>query len=78
MKSKVPFTPSKDAFHHASEGFYIEIKQDGLVWDLVKDASLDDLDNPFFQQVAKCPSGRLVAWNKKTGEPVEPVFQSQC
>ncbi len=48
---------------------------DGLVWDLVKDASLDNLQTPFFQEIAKCPSGRLVAWNKETGEPVEPVFQ---
>jgi hypothetical protein len=26
----------------------------------------------FVQQVGDCPSGRLVAWDKKTGRPIEP------
>ncbi|MBK1866373.1 CDGSH iron-sulfur domain-containing protein [Aestuariivirga sp. YIM B02566] len=26
----------------------------------------------FIRQVGNCPAGRLVAWDKKTGKPVEP------
>ena len=28
----------------------------------------------FVRQACDCPSGRLVAWDKETGEPIEPTL----
>jgi CDGSH-type Zn-finger protein len=47
----------------------------GRIWNLVKQT-----DNPEAQRLVKheaghCPAGRLVAWDKKTGKPIEPEFE---
>jgi CDGSH-type Zn-finger protein len=47
----------------------------GRIWNLVKET-----DNPDAQQLVKheaghCPAGRLVAWDRTTGKPVEPKFE---
>ena len=47
----------------------------GRIWNLVKET-----DNPEAQQLVKheaghCPAGRLVAWDRKTGKPIEPEFE---
>ena len=47
----------------------------GGTWDLVektKDPKAKDL---MIQECADCPSGRLVALDKKTGKPIEPKFE---
>ncbi|HTQ51959.1 MAG TPA: CDGSH iron-sulfur domain-containing protein [Candidatus Acidoferrales bacterium] len=46
----------------------------GRVWNLVLQ------ENPEAQRLVKheaghCPAGRLVAWDKKTGQPIEPKFE---
>jgi CDGSH-type Zn-finger protein len=46
----------------------------GRVWNLVRQ------DNPEARKLVEheaghCPAGRLVAWDKKTGKPIEPKFQ---
>ena len=47
----------------------------GRIWNLVKET-----DNPEAQRLVKheaghCPAGRLVAWDRKTGKPIEPKFE---
>jgi CDGSH-type Zn-finger protein len=47
----------------------------GRIWNLVKQT-----DNPEAQQLVKheaghCPAGRLVAWDRETGKPIEPKFE---
>jgi CDGSH-type Zn-finger protein len=47
----------------------------GEIWNLVPKS-----DNPKAKQVAieeggDCPSGRLVVWDKKTGQPIEPNLE---
>ncbi len=47
----------------------------GRIWNLVKQT-----DNPDAQQLVKheaghCPAGRLVAWDRETGQPIEPKFE---
>jgi CDGSH-type Zn-finger protein len=46
----------------------------GRVWNLVLE------DNPEARKLVEheaghCPAGRLVAWDKKTGQPIEPKFE---
>ena len=46
----------------------------GRIWNLVRQ------DDPEAQRLVKheaghCPAGRLVAWDKKTGQPIEPKFE---
>ena len=47
----------------------------GRVWNLVAET-----DNPEAQRLVKheaghCPGGRLVAWERETGKPIEPKFE---
>jgi CDGSH-type Zn-finger protein len=44
----------------------------GQVWSQVSQSDDPDVRATFIQQVGNCPSGRLVAWDKKTNLPVEP------
>ncbi len=44
----------------------------GQVWNQVENTDDPDVRANFIRQVGNCPAGRLVAWDKKTGEPVEP------
>ena len=48
---------------------------DGSIWRLI-----EKTDDPKFRKLVErmagnCPSGRLVVWDKSTGEPVEPQFE---
>ncbi len=45
------------------------------VWALTEDSG--DLRNRKMavEEACECPSGRLVAWDKKTGRPIEPEFR---
>ena len=47
----------------------------GRIWNLVKQT-----DNPEVRQIVEyeaghCPAGRLVAWDRETGKPIEPKFE---
>jgi CDGSH-type Zn-finger protein len=47
----------------------------GQIWNLVKQT-----DNPKARRLVKheaghCPAGRLVAWDRQTGKPIEPKFK---
>jgi len=45
----------------------------GTVWRQVRRTDDPAVRAQFVCQVGDCPSGRLVAWDKETGRPVEPV-----
>jgi CDGSH-type Zn-finger protein len=42
------------------------------VWDLVERQKDPEMQKRVIEVVARCHSGRLVVWDKKTGEPLEP------
>lgn len=44
----------------------------GKVWNEVKRTNVAEVRAIFVKQVGDCPSGRLVAWDKKTGKALEP------
>jgi len=44
----------------------------GDVWELTKKSEDPKAKKIAVQQACNCPSGRLVAWDKKTGKPIEP------
>ncbi|WP_345990367.1 CDGSH iron-sulfur domain-containing protein [Sulfurimonas sp. HSL1-2] len=47
----------------------------GGVWNQVKMSDDPEIRAVFLQEVWDCPAGRLVAWDKQTGQPVEPHFE---
>ena len=47
----------------------------GGVWNLVKMSDDPEIREVFLREVWNCPSGRLVAWEKKTGKAVEPHLE---
>ncbi len=47
----------------------------GQVWNLVNETDNPAAKKNFVSQVGDCPSGRLVAWDNATGQPVEPEFE---
>jgi CDGSH-type Zn-finger protein len=47
----------------------------GQVWNLVNETDNPVAKKNFVRQVGDCPSGRLVAWDNATGQPVEPEFE---
>jgi CDGSH-type Zn-finger protein len=47
----------------------------GQVWRLVKETDRAKAKQDFVRQTCDCPSGRLVAWDNKTGEPIEPKLE---
>ena len=47
----------------------------GGVWNMVKLSDDPEIRPVFLQEVWDCPAGRLVAWDKQTGEAVEPQFE---
>jgi CDGSH-type Zn-finger protein len=47
----------------------------GRVWNLVKQTDKADARRLVEHEAGHCPSGRLVAWDKKTGKPIEPKFE---
>ena len=44
----------------------------GQVWSLVAETDKTKQREDFVRQTCDCPSGRLVAWDNKTGQPIEP------
>ena len=44
----------------------------GQVWRLVYETDKTKAREEFVRQTCDCPSGRLVAWDNETGEPIEP------
>ena len=46
----------------------------GQVWHLVKHTDQAKARDDFVRQTCDCPSGRLVAWDNATGEPIEPQY----
>jgi CDGSH-type Zn-finger protein len=47
----------------------------GQVWTLVKETNDAAARRNFTRQTCDCPSGRLVAWDNATGEPIEPHYE---
>jgi CDGSH-type Zn-finger protein len=46
----------------------------GKVWNQVTRTDEPETRATFMRQVENCPAGRLMAWDKATGKPVEPVL----
>ena len=44
----------------------------GQIWNQVRHTADPHRREAFINQAGQCPSGRLVAWDKKTGEALEP------
>ncbi len=47
----------------------------GDTWTLTEDSDDPEARRTAIQEAWDCPSGRLVAWDKTTGEPIEPAFE---
>ena len=47
----------------------------GGVWKLTKDSADTKSKGIAIEEACNCPSGRLVAWDKKTGKPIEPKLE---
>jgi CDGSH-type Zn-finger protein len=47
----------------------------GTVWRLVESTDREPVRSLFDQMVGNCPSGRLVAWSRRTAEAFEPAFE---
>lgn len=47
----------------------------GGTWELTKNSSNANSKKLAIEQCGNCPSGRLVAWDKKTEKPIEPKFK---
>ncbi len=46
----------------------------GDAWTLTENSDNPRLREMAIEEACACPSGRLVAWDKKTGKPIEPEF----
>ncbi|NMC27394.1 MAG: iron-binding protein, partial [Syntrophomonadaceae bacterium] len=44
------------------------------IWKLTKRSDDPEARATAIEEAGNCPSGRLVVWNKATGEPIEPVL----
>ncbi|HUD84426.1 MAG TPA: CDGSH iron-sulfur domain-containing protein [Candidatus Saccharimonadales bacterium] len=47
----------------------------GQVWNLVQQPDSPEVRRLVEHEAGHCPSGRLVAWDRKTGKPIEPKFE---
>lgn len=47
----------------------------GGVWKLTRESNKPELKETPIQETFDCPSGRLVAWNKKTEKPIELKYK---
>jgi Uncharacterized conserved protein len=47
----------------------------GRIWNLVTQTDDPEARRLVEYEAGHCPSGRLVAWDRETGEPVEPEFE---
>jgi CDGSH-type Zn-finger protein len=45
------------------------------IWDLIEKPGSDRARETVLGMAANCHSGRLVVWDRKTGKPLEPVFE---
>ena len=48
----------------------------GRVWNLVRETDKPEAQRLVEHEAGHCPGGRLVAWDRETGEPLEPKFES--
>ena len=49
----------------------------GQVWSMVDDTDAPRIREQFIKQVGECPSGRLVAWDRETKQPIEPLLSPE-
>ncbi|RFS20208.1 iron-binding protein [Chitinophaga silvatica] len=49
----------------------------GQVWSMVNDTDSPRTREQFIKQVGECPSGRLVAWDRETKKPIEPLLSPE-
>ncbi len=47
----------------------------GRIWNLVAQTDHPETRKIVEHEAGHCPAGRLVVWDKKTGQPIEPRFQ---
>jgi len=47
----------------------------GRIWNLVAQTDDPEARKIVEYEAAHCPAGRLVVWDKKTGQPIEPKFK---
>jgi hypothetical protein len=47
----------------------------GKIWNLVKQTDNPEAQKLVIHEAGHCPAGRLVAWDKATGKPIEPKFE---
>ncbi len=47
----------------------------GRIWNLVKETDSPEARRLVKHEAGHCPAGRLVAWDRETGKPVEPKFE---
>jgi len=45
------------------------------IWDLIEQSGSEEAKRTAIGMAANCHSGRLVVWDRKTGKPLEPVFE---
>jgi Uncharacterized conserved protein len=50
-------------------------KGQGNVWNLTEMSDDSDCREAGIQAACDCPSGRIVAWDKRTGESIEPEYE---
>lgn len=63
----------KDAINFCSIGRFCHL--DKGVWDLTETSDDPVAKELAIQEACNCPSGRLVIYDKKTGEKIEPKFE---
>ena len=49
--------------------------RDGGVWQLTEDSEDPEARDMAIQEACDCPAGRLVMWDKKTGQSIEPELE---
>jgi len=47
----------------------------GRIWNLVTQTDNPEVQKLVRQEAGHCPAGRLVAWDRATGKPIEPQFE---
>ena len=47
----------------------------GRVWNLVQETDKPEAQRLVKHEAGHCPAGRLVAWDRETGKPIEPKFE---
>ena len=48
---------------------------DGTVWRMIRKTGDPELREKVRRMAGNCPAGRLVVWDKPTGQPIEPEFE---